>query len=56
MKEQLQNIKEQALNAIGECSDVKQLDELRVKYTHFFQYLILLFPHRVGYIIVANAS
>ena len=32
MKEQLQNIKEQALNAIGECSDVKQLDELRVKY------------------------
>ena len=32
MKEQLQNIKEQALKTIGECVDVKQLDELRVKY------------------------
>ena len=31
-REVLQNIKEQALNAIGECADVKQLDELRVKY------------------------
>ena len=37
MKEQLQNIKEQALKTIGDCVDVKQLDELRVKsvsYTH----------------------
>ena len=32
MKEQLQNIKEQALKTIGDCVDVKQLDELRVKY------------------------
>ncbi len=28
MKEQLQNIKEQALKTIGDCVDVKQLDEL----------------------------
>ena len=32
MKEQLQNIREQALKTIGDCVDVKQLDELRVKY------------------------
>ena len=32
MKEQLQNIKEQALKTIGDCVDVKQLDDLRVKY------------------------
>ncbi|MGN0698242.1 MAG: phenylalanine--tRNA ligase subunit alpha [Ruminiclostridium sp.] len=32
MKEQLQNIREQALKTIGDCVDVKQLDDLRVKY------------------------
>ncbi len=31
MKEQLQNIKEQALSAIAACDDVKELDNLRVK-------------------------
>ncbi len=31
MKEQLQNIKEQALKTNGDCDDVKQLNELRVK-------------------------
>ncbi len=32
MKEQLQNIKEQALAAVSACTDVKDLDGLRVKY------------------------
>lgn len=32
MKEQLQNIKEQALNAVSSCDDVRELDNLRVKY------------------------
>ena len=32
MKDQLQNIKAQALSAITDCVDVKELDNLRVKY------------------------
>lgn len=32
MKEQLQNIKEQAMSALSACTDVRELDNLRVKY------------------------
>ncbi|MCH5324776.1 MAG: phenylalanine--tRNA ligase subunit alpha [Eubacterium sp.] len=32
MKEQLQNIQQQALTAIAACNDLKELDALRVKY------------------------
>lgn len=32
MKEQLQNIKEQATKALTACTDIKELDALRVKY------------------------